>query len=167
MSATQATATHPTAPAAPHPHAPRHGAAHAPARGHTPDDAPEPYGEGVEPHGADPEPHADGPDAYGEARRAHGEAAPGAGPRGEAPAAGPYDAVPGPRPGAPRWPRGDDGPQDAVGEVVRWAAFSCALVPAVLLVYGTSFAGAAGTALGLAAVTAVCRAVLRRAERGA
>nr|WP_236240901.1 hypothetical protein [Streptomyces sp. CC228A] len=62
---------------------------------------------------------------------------------------------------------GAGAPQDAVGEVVRWAAFSCALVPAVLLVYGTSFGGAASTALGLAAVTAACRMLLRRAERGA
>ncbi|MCH0540281.1 hypothetical protein I3F58_12005 [Streptomyces sp. MUM 203J] len=54
---------------------------------------------------------------------------------------------------------------DTVGEVVRWAAFSCALVPAVLLVYGTSAGAAATTALGLAAVTAACRTLLRRAER--
>ncbi|MFG3494289.1 hypothetical protein [Streptomyces sp. NPDC047928] len=54
---------------------------------------------------------------------------------------------------------------DSAGEVVRWAAFSCALVPFVLLVYGTSFGGAAATALGLAAVTAACRTLLRRSER--
>ncbi|WP_445524427.1 hypothetical protein [Streptomyces cyslabdanicus] len=41
---------------------------------------------------------------------------------------------------------------DTAGEAARWAAFSCALVPAALLRYGTSFAGEAGTALGLAAV---------------
>ncbi|MET8827531.1 hypothetical protein ABZX40_37380 [Streptomyces sp. NPDC004610] len=51
--------------------------------------------------------------------------------------------------------------------MVRWAVFSCALVPLVLLWYGTSLAGAAGTALGLAAVTGVCRLLLRRAERRA
>ncbi|MYW15601.1 hypothetical protein GT039_08365 [Streptomyces sp. SID2955] len=51
--------------------------------------------------------------------------------------------------------------------MIRWAAFSCALVPVVLLWYGTSLAGATGTALGLAAVTAVCRVLLRRSERGA
>ena len=53
------------------------------------------------------------------------------------------------------------------GDVVRWAAFSCVLVPVVLVVYGTSFGGAAGAALGLAAVTAVCRVLLRQSERGA
>ncbi|MFJ8104383.1 hypothetical protein [Streptomyces sp. NPDC096132] len=52
-------------------------------------------------------------------------------------------------------------------ELIRWAAFSCFLVPVVLLWYGTSLAGAAGTALGLAAVTAVCRLLLRQSERGA
>ncbi|MFJ3862123.1 hypothetical protein ACIP96_17675 [Streptomyces nigra] len=57
--------------------------------------------------------------------------------------------------------------EDSVTEVVRWAAFSCVLVPVVLLWYGTSFAGAAGTALGLAAVTAACRLLLRQSERGA
>ncbi len=61
------------------------------------------------------------------------------------------------------------GPQheDSTTDVVRWAAFSCVLVPVVLLWYGTSLAGATGTALGLAAVTAVCRVLLRRSERGA
>jgi hypothetical protein len=57
--------------------------------------------------------------------------------------------------------------QDAVGDLVRWAAFSCVLVPVVLVGYGTSLAGAAGTALGLAAVTGACRVLLRRSERGA
>jgi hypothetical protein len=51
--------------------------------------------------------------------------------------------------------------------VVRWAAFSCVLVPVVLVWYGTSLAGAAGAALGLAAVTGVCRVLLRQSERGA
>ncbi|MFE5620384.1 hypothetical protein [Streptomyces sp. NPDC056463] len=55
---------------------------------------------------------------------------------------------------------------DPAGDVVRWAVFCCVLVPVVLVVYGTSLGGAAGTALGLAAVTAVCRVLLRRAERG-
>ncbi|MET9729754.1 hypothetical protein ABZZ79_03510 [Streptomyces sp. NPDC006458] len=50
-------------------------------------------------------------------------------------------------------------------DVVRWAAFSCVLVPVVLVGYGTSLAGAAGAAFGLAAVTAVCRVLLRRSER--
>jgi hypothetical protein len=54
---------------------------------------------------------------------------------------------------------------DTASEVVRWAAFSCVLVPVVLVWYGTSLAGAAGTALGLAAVTGVCRMLLRQSER--
>ncbi|GHB70623.1 hypothetical protein ACPESV_28015 [Streptomyces umbrinus] len=57
--------------------------------------------------------------------------------------------------------------QDTVSDVVRWAAFSCVLVPVVLVGYGASLAGAAGTALGLAAVTGACRVLLRRSERGA
>ncbi|MGW0420924.1 hypothetical protein [Streptomyces sp. NPDC003015] len=56
---------------------------------------------------------------------------------------------------------------DSATDVVRWAAFSCVLVPVVLVWYGTSLAGATGTALGLAAVTAVCRILLRQSERGA
>jgi hypothetical protein len=56
---------------------------------------------------------------------------------------------------------------DPVSEVVRWGAFSCALVPFVLIVSGASLAGAAGTAAGLAAVTCACRALLRRSERTA
>lgn len=56
---------------------------------------------------------------------------------------------------------------DSSGDVARWWAFSCVLVPVVLLWYGTSLAGATGTALGLAAVTGVCRVLLRQSERGA
>ncbi|MGV9343951.1 hypothetical protein ACWDSD_03920 [Streptomyces spiralis] len=56
---------------------------------------------------------------------------------------------------------------DSVGDVVRWGVFSCVLVPVVLVWYGTSPAGATGTALGLAAVTGVCRVLLRQSERGA
>ncbi|MET7489650.1 hypothetical protein [Streptomyces sp. NPDC005538] len=56
---------------------------------------------------------------------------------------------------------------DTATDVVRWAVFSCVLVPVVLLWYGTSLAGATGTALGLAAVTAACRVLLRRSEQGA
>ncbi|MER5736263.1 MULTISPECIES: hypothetical protein [unclassified Streptomyces] len=55
---------------------------------------------------------------------------------------------------------------DPAGDVVRWAVFCCALVPLVLLAFGTSLGGAGGTALGLASVTAACRLLLRRAERG-
>ncbi|MEU9605314.1 hypothetical protein [Streptomyces sp. NPDC048057] len=56
---------------------------------------------------------------------------------------------------------------DAAGEVVRWAAFSCLLVPVVLVVYGASIGGATAVALGLAAVTAACRMLLRHSERNA
>ncbi|MGW4162682.1 hypothetical protein [Streptomyces sp. NPDC004788] len=55
---------------------------------------------------------------------------------------------------------------EAANDVVRWGVFCCVLVPVVLVVYGTSLGGAAGAALGLAAVTAACRVLLRRAERG-
>ncbi|MFC9060643.1 hypothetical protein ACFTXB_21735 [Streptomyces sp. NPDC057074] len=55
--------------------------------------------------------------------------------------------------------------RDGVTDLVRWAVFSCFLVPVALLWYGASFAGTAGTALGLAAVTGVCRLLLRRSER--
>ncbi|MFG3286559.1 hypothetical protein [Streptomyces sp. NPDC048111] len=58
-------------------------------------------------------------------------------------------------------------PADPGDDVVRWAAFSCVLVPVVLVVYGSSFAGAAGSALGLMAVTTVCRLLLRQSERAA
>ncbi|WP_371580065.1 hypothetical protein [Streptomyces sp. NBC_01314] len=58
-------------------------------------------------------------------------------------------------------------PIDTATDVVRWAAFSCVLVPVVLVWYGTSLAGATGTALGLAAVTGACRVLLRQSERGA
>jgi len=57
--------------------------------------------------------------------------------------------------------------KDSASDLVRWAAFSCVLVPVVLVVFGTSLAGAAGTALGLAAVTGACRVLLRQSERGA
>lgn len=57
--------------------------------------------------------------------------------------------------------------EDSATDLVRWAVFSCVLVPVVLVLYGTSLAGATGTALGLAAVTAVCRILLRQSERGA
>jgi hypothetical protein len=56
---------------------------------------------------------------------------------------------------------------DSASDVVRWAAFSCVVVPVVLVVYGTSVGGAAAAALGLAAVTAACRVLLRRSERSA
>jgi hypothetical protein len=58
------------------------------------------------------------------------------------------------------------GAADQAGDVVRWAVFCCVLVPVVLVAYGTSLGGAVGTALGLVSVTAVCRVLLRRSERG-
>jgi len=70
---------------------------------------------------------------------------------------------PQPRPREAREPSGTD----TVSDVVRWAAFSCVLVPVVLVGYGISLAGATGAALGLAAVTGVCRVLLRQSERGA
>ncbi|MGW1926937.1 hypothetical protein ACWCQ0_49980 [Streptomyces massasporeus] len=54
---------------------------------------------------------------------------------------------------------------EQAGDVVRWAVFCCVLVPVVLLAYGSSLGGAAGTALGLVSVTAACRVLLRRSER--
>nr|WP_044363629.1 hypothetical protein [Streptomyces natalensis] len=56
---------------------------------------------------------------------------------------------------------------DPVRDLVRWGAFSCALVPCVLLASGASVGGAAGAGAGLAAVTCVCRALLRQSERAA
>ncbi|MFE1914786.1 hypothetical protein [Streptomyces anandii] len=74
-------------------------------------------------------------------------------------------SAPGRRPSPP--PAPDPAGGDTASGVVRWAAFSCVLVPVVLLWYGASLAGATGTALGLAAVTGVCRVLLRQSERGA
>ncbi|MER6123169.1 hypothetical protein ABT173_10905 [Streptomyces sp. NPDC001795] len=68
----------------------------------------------------------------------------------------------GPRTDPPKHPE-----PDSASDVIRWAAFSCVLVPVVLVWYGTSLAGAISTMLGLAAVTAVCRVLLRESERGA
>ncbi len=56
---------------------------------------------------------------------------------------------------------------DPVSDLVRWAAFSCAVVPLVLVLCGASAAGALGTAVGLATVTCACRALLRQSERTA
>ncbi|MFF9806145.1 hypothetical protein ACF1G5_13610 [Streptomyces coeruleorubidus] len=74
--------------------------------------------------------------------------------------------MPGPRP-ASEADRATPPPRDTAADVVRWAAFSCLLVPVVLLGYGASLAGAAGTALGLAAVTGACRVLMRQSQRGA
>ncbi|MEU6326671.1 hypothetical protein ABZ851_05195 [Streptomyces sp. NPDC047049] len=64
-------------------------------------------------------------------------------------------------------PLSSDRSPDPVSDVMRWGAFSCALVPFVLIISGVSWAGAAGTAAGLAAVTCACRALLRQSERTA
>jgi len=72
--------------------------------------------------------------------------------------------VPSPRLRPENRPENRPGDDRTTG-LIRWAAFTCVLVPVVLLWYGTSLAGTAGTALGLAAVTAVCRLLLRRSER--
>ncbi|NJP50772.1 hypothetical protein HCJ93_12005 [Streptomyces sp. SBST2-5] len=55
----------------------------------------------------------------------------------------------------------------AITDVVRWAAFSCLLVPVVLLWCGSSLAGATGVALGLAAVTGACHVLIRRSAQAA
>lgn len=77
---------------------------------------------------------------------------------------GPGHPSEGPRAAGPH-PCG--GRPDTVSDTARWAAFSGVLAPVLLLWYGSSLAGTAGTALGLAAVTGVCRVLLRRSERGA
>ncbi len=64
-------------------------------------------------------------------------------------------------------PLPSDRSPDPVSDVVRWGAFSCALVPFVLILSGASWAGAVGAAAGLGAVTCVCRALLRQSERTA
>ncbi|WP_327236528.1 hypothetical protein OG349_23840 [Streptomyces sp. NBC_01317] len=81
---------------------------------------------------------------------------------GHAPGAVREDA---PRP--PRSPASARPPAEAADDLLRWAVFSCLLVPVVLTVYGTSFGGTASAAFGLAAVAAVCRLLLRRSERTA
>ncbi|PRH77937.1 hypothetical protein C6N75_17575 [Streptomyces solincola] len=54
------------------------------------------------------------------------------------------------------------GPARAAGEVVRWAALGCALVPVVPAVSGSSPGGAAAAAVALTAVTGACRRLLAR-----
>ncbi|QHY95638.1 hypothetical protein SSPS47_10955 [Streptomyces sp. S4.7] len=50
-------------------------------------------------------------------------------------------------PVAPAVPASPTATADSAGDVVRWAAFSCLLVPVVLVVFGTSVGGAAVPAL--------------------
>ncbi|MEU0391374.1 hypothetical protein ABZ208_01040 [Streptomyces sp. NPDC006208] len=82
-----------------------------------------------------------------------------------APASGPRHAC-APAPSRAPAPTATRSP-DSAGAVVRWGAFSCLLVPVVLVAYGSSAGEAASVALGLAAVTAACRVLLRRSERTA
>ncbi|WP_432039583.1 hypothetical protein [Streptomyces cucumeris] len=52
-----------------------------------------------------------------------------------------------------------------VNELIRWAAFGCAVVPFVLLLCGLPCGVALAATAGLAAVTAASRALLRHSER--
>ncbi|MEE1739619.1 hypothetical protein PUR49_24370 [Streptomyces sp. BE147] len=70
-----------------------------------------------------------------------------------------------PTPPGPSSEQSRDAASDPAGDGVRWAVFGGLLVPAVLVVYGTSVGNATVSALGLASVTAVCRLLLRRSER--
>jgi hypothetical protein len=95
--------------------------------------------------------------------------APGGGSHGRGPDPA-RTTVPGPvRPPAPSSAQApvEDPASDAAGEVIRWAAFSCAVVPVVLLMCGLPLNGAVGATAGLAAVTAASRALLRHSERAA
>nr|WP_045866792.1 hypothetical protein [Streptomyces sp. WMMB 714] len=49
--------------------------------------------------------------------------------------------------------------------MVRWGTFACTLAPLTLLVCGSPLQTVALTAVGLAAVNASCRALLRCSER--
>lgn len=118
------------------------------------------------------EQHVSGPDASPRSSTPFAPSVPPAHPTASpwpaAPSAAPHGPQPGSRSGTRSGSRAPaPPPADTVTDVVRWAAFSCVLVPAVLLWYGDSLAGAAGTALGLAALTGVCVILLRRCERGA
>ncbi|MGK5501223.1 hypothetical protein, partial [Streptomyces sp. URMC 125] len=59
------------------------------------------------------------------------------------------------------------GPAGRAGELARWAAFGCLLVPLALFSCGSSPARALGAGAGAALVTAVCRVLLRHCERTA
>ncbi|WP_217143993.1 hypothetical protein [Streptomyces sp. AC627_RSS907] len=69
--------------------------------------------------------------------------------------------------GTPGTPAPTPSPREGVTDPVRRAAFGCLLVPLALPWCGTSFAGAAGTALGPAALTGACRLLPRRPEQRA
>ncbi|MFF4958420.1 hypothetical protein [Streptomyces sp. NPDC001222] len=73
-----------------------------------------------------------------------------------------------PRPASRNRPAPRNRPTSETAAVlVRWAWFTCALVPVVLVWSGTSVAGAISATLGLTAVTWACRALLRQSELGA
>ncbi|MFD9421491.1 MULTISPECIES: hypothetical protein [unclassified Streptomyces] len=68
----------------------------------------------------------------------------------------------------PSGPSSEPSPEtapDGAGIAARWVVFGGLLVPAVLVVYGSSVGNATVSALGLASVTAVCRLLLCRSER--
>ncbi|MEC4018078.1 hypothetical protein [Streptomyces sp. H27-D2] len=52
-----------------------------------------------------------------------------------------------------------------VSDGVRWGAFSCGLLPLAVVIWGSPVGAASAVALGLAAVTTACRALLCRSER--
>ncbi|NYE40982.1 hypothetical protein [Streptomyces fulvorobeus] len=58
----------------------------------------------------------------------------------------------------------EPGPAATPAAAVHWGPFCCLLVPAALAGYGTWFGSPGSWALGLAAVTAACRLLLRRRE---
>lgn len=105
-------------------------------------------------------PAGSAPDDTGSGRSARPEPSP---PPPPSASPSPAPSSPPSAPSAPSAPAGSA--PDAATDVVRWGVFSCFLVPVVLLWYGASLAGTAGTAFGLAAVTAACRVLLRRSER--
>lgn len=63
-------------------------------------------------------------------------------------------------------PRAEPAGVSASPDAVRWGLFWCLLLPAAFAVYGTRAGSAASFALGLAAVTAACRLLLRRSVPG-
>ncbi|GLF93566.1 hypothetical protein [Streptomyces yaizuensis] len=82
-------------------------------------------------------------------------------------ARGPLRGAPAPAGSVPTGRAGGSTGADPVGELIRWAAAGSLLVPVVLAAFGHPPGEAVVAGLCLAALTAVCRAVLRHAERGA
>jgi protein-S-isoprenylcysteine O-methyltransferase Ste14 len=58
-------------------------------------------------------------------------------------------------------PPAADTPAALATELLGWCAFSCAVVPVVLLLSGVSPGGALIVAAGLVLLTTVCRVLLR------